>query len=197
MAFSFTINGHTYTSDPTNTVVPAAYHFDGYHYIQALGNLAVDFVAVVASALSDAAASAAASAGSATNADAARIAAEAAQAAAEAAADAAQGFISTSVTNLTIDMDPKTLTVQTLELYRNGQFVTIASTADPQNYIYGQVDAYDQNTGILNVNPVSTNGAGTFADWDISLAGIRGAPGLQGLPGVASPYLLAYIAAHG
>ena len=116
MAFTFTINGHTYTSDPTDTGVPAAYHFDGYHYIQALGNLAVDFVAVVASALSAASAAATASATSATDADTARIAAEAAQAAAEAAADTAQGFTSTSTTSLTIGLGAQRSEEHTSEL---------------------------------------------------------------------------------
>lgn len=68
MAFTFSINGHTYTSDPTNTGVAAGYHFDGYNYMTALGNLCGDLVAVAAAVVSDkntTAASAAASADSA------------------------------------------------------------------------------------------------------------------------------------
>lgn len=51
MSFTFTINSHTYTSDPTNTDVAAAYHFNGYNYMTALGNLAVDLVAVATAVL--------------------------------------------------------------------------------------------------------------------------------------------------
>lgn len=51
MSFTFTINGHTYTSDPTDTGVPLAYHFDGYNYLTAFGNLVGDLAAVAAQAL--------------------------------------------------------------------------------------------------------------------------------------------------
>ena len=54
MAFTFTINGHTYTSDPANTGVPEAYRFIGYNYLTALGNLAVDLVAVATAAITNA-----------------------------------------------------------------------------------------------------------------------------------------------
>lgn len=51
MAFTFTINGHTYTSDPSDTTTPAGYRFIGYGYITALANLAVDIVAVAGAAM--------------------------------------------------------------------------------------------------------------------------------------------------
>lgn len=46
MAFTFTINGHTYTSDPNNVAVPEGYRFVKYGYITALANLAQDIAVV-------------------------------------------------------------------------------------------------------------------------------------------------------
>lgn len=48
MAFTFTINGHTYTNDSANAAPPAGYRFEGYGYLGALANLVVDIVAVAA-----------------------------------------------------------------------------------------------------------------------------------------------------
>lgn len=49
--FTFTINGHTYTNDPSNVAVPDGYRFIAYGYISALANLAQDIVAVATQVL--------------------------------------------------------------------------------------------------------------------------------------------------
>lgn len=48
MAFTFTINGNEYTSDPNNVTADAARRFIGYGYLTAIANLATDMVAVAA-----------------------------------------------------------------------------------------------------------------------------------------------------
>lgn len=79
-------------------------------------------------------------------------------------------FNSTSTTSLTIGTGSKTLTVQTGKLYQLGQFVTVASSAAPANYMYGQVTAYNSGTGSFTVNVTSTGGSGTIVSWSIGLA---------------------------
>lgn len=89
MAFTFTINGHTYTSDPANMAVPAGYRFEGYGYITALANLVQDIVAVAAAVLGyqiNAAQSAADAADSALEAEDAATSAAASAAVAQSAA---------------------------------------------------------------------------------------------------------------
>ena len=66
MAFTTTINGHTYTSDPMNTSVPDGYRFIGYGYLTAFPNFAADLMAVAQQALGYAGA-ASTSAGSASD----------------------------------------------------------------------------------------------------------------------------------
>lgn len=80
MAFTFTINGHTYTNDPANAGPAAGYRFEGYGYLAALANLIGDIVAVAAATVSSATAAGEA-AGTAT--DKAGIAAAAATTATE------------------------------------------------------------------------------------------------------------------
>lgn len=169
MAFTFDINGHTYTSDPTNTGVPAAYHFDGYNYLTALGNLAVDIVAVAAQVLSNK---------NATDASAAAAAASAASAAA-----IAGSFVGTSSTSLLIGMGSKIFTTQAGEQYTGGIFMTAVSAANPDNYMAGQVE-YSGTT--LTMDVVAIGGEGTHADWNLSIAGVPGPAGPDSLPTAAA-----------
>jgi hypothetical protein len=46
--------------------------------------------------------------------------------------------------------------------------------------MYGQVRSYDAATGALAVDVATANGAGTFDDWTVSLAGQQGASGPEG-----------------
>lgn len=80
------------------------------------------------------------------------------------------GFASTSVTENTVDTSgPKTFIVQPDLSYAGGQFVIAASTASPINYIVGQVSSYDVETGELVISADNAAGAGTFADWSLSI----------------------------
>lgn len=185
MTNSVTFNGNTYNDGDT----PPGNMGNGGHR--------QNLFPMLSDAVIDLEAKRLAAATSETNAANSEASALAAQAAAEAAAAAAQGFISTSTTSLAIGTGSTSLTVQTLELYQPGQFVTISSVADPADFMYGQVAAYTAGSGALVVNVIRAEGSGTFASWDISLSGIRGATGATGPAGTASSELFAFIAAQG
>lgn len=119
-------------------------------------------------AAADAASAAAAAIGAASSA--------AASAASAASALAAPGTSATSTTSLAIGTGAKALIIQTGKAYAVGQFVTVASTASPTNYLLGQITAYDAGTGALTVQVGSVGGAGTFAAWTVALT----APGFNG-----------------
>lgn len=120
----------------------------------------------------------------ATNASSSASAASASQTAAAASAAAAANsassvaITSTSTTSLAIAVASKTFTTQTAKQYVTGMFVVAASAADPTNYMFGQVTSYSGSTLIVNVTVIG--GSGTLADWNISLAGTRGATGPTG-----------------
>lgn len=88
----------------------------------------------------------------------------------------APGTNATSTTSMTVGTGSKSLTVQTGKSFVVGQFVVIASTASPTNYMIGQITAYTSGTGALVVNVTSTGGSGTQAAWTISIC----APGFVG-----------------
>lgn len=75
----------------------------------------------------------------------------------------------TSTTSLSVGTGSKSLTTQTAKTWFIGQFVIIANTAAPTNYMIGQITAYDSGTGALTVNATSTSGSGTFTAWTISV----------------------------
>lgn len=89
----------------------------------------------------------------------------------------------TSTTSLTIGTGSKTLIVQTNLPISVGQYVVIANTAAPTNYMFGQVTAYSSTTGSLTVNVTSTGGSGTIATWTVSATGPAGATGTAGASG--------------
>lgn len=78
----------------------------------------------------------------------------------------------TSTTSLTVGTGSKTLTTQTAKTWFIGQFVIVANTATPANYMVGQITAYDSGTGSLTVNVTSTGGSGTFTAWTISVTAL-------------------------
>ena len=67
----------------------------------------------------------------------------------------------TSVSSLTIGTGSKTLTTQTGKTWFIGQFVIIALSMTPSNYMVGQITAYDRGTGAITVNETATGGSGT------------------------------------
>lgn len=83
----------------------------------------------------------------------------------------APGTSGTSTTSLTIGTGSKTFTTQTGKAWVVGQFVTVASTASPTNFMYGQITAYNSGTGSMTVSVLSVGGSGTLASWTIGLGG--------------------------
>jgi hypothetical protein len=92
-------------------------------------------------------------------------------------------FNSTSVSSLTVGTGSKSLTVQASKLYYLGQFVMIASTASPTNYMVGQVTSYNSGTGALVVEVTIASGSGTLSSWTV---GPAPTPGTQTRPRVAT-----------
>lgn len=133
------------------------------------------------------AADAASAASSATDAETAQTAAEAAQASAESAAASAALYAAklagTSSTSVTIATGSKSFTTQSGKFFDVGNYLMIASSADPSNYMHGQVTAYSGTS--LTVNVTNTGGTGTLSDWIILLSGTRGATGATGAQGPA------------
>lgn len=91
----------------------------------------------------------------------------------------APGTSATSTSSLTIGTGSKTLTIQTGKAFSVGQFVVVANTSTPTNYMFGQITAHDSITGSLTVNATETGGTGTFSAWTVSLS----APGNVTLTG--------------
>lgn len=85
-------------------------------------------------------------------------------------AGSATNYSATSTTSVAIGTGSKSLTVQIDKAFTVGQFVVIASTATPANYMAGQVTSYNSATGALVVNVTATGGSGTITSWSISLA---------------------------
>ena len=76
----------------------------------------------------------------------------------------------TSASSVAIGLGAKSFTTAKFYNFAVGQFVVIASTASPTNYMFGQVTAYNSGTGALSVTVTITAGSGTIASWTISVA---------------------------
>lgn len=77
----------------------------------------------------------------------------------------------TSTTSLAIGTGSKTLTLNEAgKGYVVGQFVLIASSANPSNFMIGQVTAFTGTTA-LTVNVTVTGGSGTMENWTVSVTG--------------------------
>lgn len=109
--------------------------------------------------------------------------ATAAAASAASAAAIAGAFVGTSTSSLTIGTGNKTFATQGGEQYTPGITMTAVSQANTANWMAGQVVSYNSGTGALVINVTATGGSGTFADWNLSLAGVQGPQGVQGTPG--------------
>ena len=108
-------------------------------------------------------------------------------AASAASAVLAPGTSATSTTSLTIGTGSKALTIQTGKQFAIGQFLIVANTATPNNYMRGQVTAHNNSTGDLTLNVADIGGSGTYDAWTVALntATIAAA---QSVPGGASIY---------
>jgi hypothetical protein len=85
----------------------------------------------------------------------------------------AMGYGGTSVTSFLIGTGSKAFTTLAGLAYVVGSRVRVASNANPVNYMEGLVTGYAGTT--LTVNVTRVGGSGTFADWNLSLAGDPGA----------------------
>lgn len=108
----------------------------------------------------------------------------AAAASAASAAAIAGAFVGTSATSVAIGSGNKTFATQAGEQYTPGIFMTAVSAANPANYMAGQLVSYSGTSAVINVTV--TGGSGTYANWNLSLAGPQGATGPQGPTGTLS-----------
>ncbi|WP_338633640.1 hypothetical protein [Afipia carboxidovorans] len=89
----------------------------------------------------------------------------------------APSYGGTSATSLAIGTGSRVFATQEHLAYQNGARVRATSQSDPTKWMEG-VAAYAGVTLTLDVDKV--NGAGTFADWNLNLAGEPGKDGLNG-----------------
>lgn len=78
-------------------------------------------------------------------------------------------YTGSSVTSMTIGTGSKTFTSSAGRFWQIGQGVRIAYTTTPSNFMDGQITAYNSVTGSTTVNVTSVGGAGTQANWTLSL----------------------------
>lgn len=87
----------------------------------------------------------------------------------------------TSTSSVAIGLGSKSFTVaEGLSNFLAGNYVRI-NAADPVNYMYGVITSYTTTTLVVDVQVVG--GSGTFASWNLTLAGVRGATGATGAAG--------------
>jgi hypothetical protein len=95
-----------------------------------------------------------------------------------AAADSANSALNapgTNATSTTSNTIPVTLggsltwTIQTGKAFAIGQFMIVAKTSAPSNYIVGQITAHNSGTGSITILVSDYNGTGTHTDWTFSL----------------------------
>lgn len=129
-----------------------------------------------------------------TAAGAASSSAGAAAASAAAAAALAGAFVGTSTSSLAIGLGSRTFATQAGEAYTPGIFMTAVSAANGSNWMYFQVTSYSGTTLLTNV--LAFGGGGTFADWNLSLAGVPGAQGPKGDTGATGGLAGGALTAH-
>lgn len=86
----------------------------------------------------------------------------------------------TSITSTLIGVGSKTFTTQKSLAYQIGTRVRLSSQADPTKWMDGVVTAYDPEDTAIEVNVDTVGGAGTFDDWNLSVAGTPGVEGPEG-----------------
>jgi len=179
--FNFTINGNSYTNDPTSAL-PYGYKFTGYEYIPALGNLFADLVTTVVTVLGykDAANNSKVAAGiSETNAG---NSATAALASAVAAASAATGLQGTSTSAVTIGTGTKTFTTQAGKQFNN-TWVQATDSGDASRWVFGYCTYSGTTLSMTVANATDAGGSGSCSSWVLSVNGPRGVTGATGATG--------------
>lgn len=76
----------------------------------------------------------------------------------------------TSSTSVAIGSGSKSFTTAKFYEWAVGMYVTITSSANPANFMFGQVTSYTTATGALVVDVTGTGGSGTLSDWVIALS---------------------------
>jgi len=101
---------------------------------------------------------------------------------ASAAATSAQNYAAalngTSTTSLTVGVGTKNIATQSGKNFVVGEWLLLARTAAPSNYMVGQVTSYSGTA--LVMNSTATGGSGTYTDWTISPSGAPGPTGVDG-----------------
>lgn len=80
-----------------------------------------------------------------------------------------------STDSRSIAIASRSFTIETGKQFSVGQWVIVASKANPVNQMIGVVTAHNTATGALTVNVQVIGGSGTFADWSVSLTPPGGA----------------------
>lgn len=86
----------------------------------------------------------------------------------------------TSTTSLTIGTGSITLTGSANKAWQPGMFVTVSEVGTPSYFMGGVITGYNPSTGVYTIDVLTTGGAGTVANWNITLSGPQGATGPQG-----------------
>lgn len=109
-------------------------------------------------------------------------------AAASAATAASYGasLSGTSATSVAMATGAKSFTATTGRQWDTGQFLNIASSGTPADYMLVQVTSYNDGSGALVVNSLYASSGATHSDWSITLSGPKGEPGLTGPSGLTS-----------
>lgn len=85
----------------------------------------------------------------------------------------------TSATAATISAGSKSFTTQGAKLFIVGNWVLVVETSNINNYMLGQITAYNTSTGalVITVPANAFNGSGSHSDWNITVSGIQGISG--------------------
>lgn len=83
--------------------------------------------------------------------------------------------IGNSTTSLALTVASKSLTLETGKQFSVGQWVILASKANPSNQMMGNITAFNSGAGTMSVNVLLVGGSGSAADWTISLTPPGGA----------------------
>lgn len=94
-----------------------------------------------------------------------------------------RGGAMTSATSLLIGTGAKTLFVEPGQWITPGAVLSLTSRANNANTMAGVVTDYDAATGELDMTIAVTGGSGTFADWNVNIAGTVGPQGPAGNDG--------------
>jgi hypothetical protein len=98
------------------------------------------------------------------------------------------GYLTTSSSSVNIGTGNQTFVCSPTNLaYSTGARARASSNSAPTNWMEGAVVSYTAGTGTLIVNVDKVSGGGTFADWNLNVAGQPGKDGATGPTGATGP----------